>query len=606
MKQAKYSRSVNSLTLLCACLIITLLLTLPVQADPGSIEVLREVVWKLRLSVLIQNPSSRQSEVDFSYPLVVDDSPAQQVVSKDFSPMPMKVARDTFGNTVGIWKVRISAGQIKTLNFSYTIRTRHVRWQGPVEPGYQKLPAQGSESLGDQPMIQSSNPLIRKTAMRLCTGETYPYYRALILYDYLISHYSFDSRKNMVSAAEAIGEKTLQCGDATLLYVALLRTSGIPSRFVGGFFITPGKEAYKEFHAWAEILLPGHSWASVDPTLGRLDGGHRLRCFLERRDQYIALWRGDPEIFKIHDPSSGKERARVSFRINISEVSHKEVMRPETGAHDSSSASLTIKTKWESRSSPASRMHYGRGKEYEAGDSPDQALSQYFKSLQISPAYLEPVLALLRLHESGTGKKEIYREFCRRVEKNPHDALALYARGDLERQLHTYSASSSDFDRAERYGFRSPALFLSRMRLYARTKEITRFDGAFATSHSLSGSALEAYRMALLFYQDLEMWDRCMTVASQGRHLIPSSSIFPAMEGYACLKKGSLARALISIDEAIAEDPGVGWYHCIRGWILLRRGEKSAARQAIEKGITLGSGVDNPGFFRHLLETGGE
>ncbi len=55
------------------------------------------------------------------------------------------------------------------------------------------------------------------------------------------------------------------CQDMTHLAIALLRSLGIPARYVSGLLATqPG-----ETHAWVEYLHPYHGWIAADPTRGQ-------------------------------------------------------------------------------------------------------------------------------------------------------------------------------------------------------------------------------------------------------------------------------------------------------------------------------------------------
>lgn len=73
-----------------------------------------------------------------------------------------------------------------------------------------------------------------------------------------------------------------RCADYTNVYLALLRTAGIPSRRVSGWVVsdwepptgwefivgeTPEGKAIAG-HAWSQVYLPGEGWISVDPTHG--------------------------------------------------------------------------------------------------------------------------------------------------------------------------------------------------------------------------------------------------------------------------------------------------------------------------------------------------
>ena len=60
------------------------------------------------------------------------------------------------------------------------------------------------------------------------------------------------------------------CQDYAHLCCAILRTLGIPSRYVSGYFaprpLETGESVEAESHAWVETLLPDGGWLPIDPT----------------------------------------------------------------------------------------------------------------------------------------------------------------------------------------------------------------------------------------------------------------------------------------------------------------------------------------------------
>ena len=58
------------------------------------------------------------------------------------------------------------------------------------------------------------------------------------------------------------------CRDTALVFMAVCRVWGIPSRFVSGCQEGDSEKPEGELHAWAEVYLPGFGWLGYDPTHG--------------------------------------------------------------------------------------------------------------------------------------------------------------------------------------------------------------------------------------------------------------------------------------------------------------------------------------------------
>jgi transglutaminase-like putative cysteine protease len=72
-------------------------------------------------------------------------------------------------------------------------------------------------------------------------------------------------------ATDAIRLRSGVCQDFAHVSLGMCRTSGIPARYVSGYFIKverrPGEE--EASHAWIEAFVPGYGWAAYDPTHDR-------------------------------------------------------------------------------------------------------------------------------------------------------------------------------------------------------------------------------------------------------------------------------------------------------------------------------------------------
>lgn len=70
------------------------------------------------------------------------------------------------------------------------------------------------------------------------------------------------------------------CQDFAHLMIAVLRSFGMPARYVSGYIHRPGKES--QSHAWVEIWLPTLGWVGVDPTNNTIVNDHFVRVAVGR------------------------------------------------------------------------------------------------------------------------------------------------------------------------------------------------------------------------------------------------------------------------------------------------------------------------------------
>lgn len=61
------------------------------------------------------------------------------------------------------------------------------------------------------------------------------------------------------------------CGQQTLLLIALLRLNGIPARWQSGMVYSDDAAGYNNLHDWGAVYLAPYGWVPMDVTTGRLD-----------------------------------------------------------------------------------------------------------------------------------------------------------------------------------------------------------------------------------------------------------------------------------------------------------------------------------------------
>jgi transglutaminase-like putative cysteine protease len=148
--------------------------------------------------------------------------------------------------------------------------------------------------LAAEPFIESDAPEILAEAKLAVRGVTGTRDRAERLTRYVNSILEKKPTLSLPSALEVLRTRIGDCGEHTVLYVAMARALGIPARIAVGLVSVHGVFYY---HAWAEVYLAEGGdrglWLPVDPTLNEFpaDATHlRLaRGGLEKRSMILSL-----------------------------------------------------------------------------------------------------------------------------------------------------------------------------------------------------------------------------------------------------------------------------------------------------------------------------
>ncbi len=139
-----------------------------------------------------------------------------------------------------------------------------------------RLPSQDTALarwLAPEPLIQSHDPRIAAQARRIIERE-----RAPARVAELLTHWVHRTLRRAIpppgsvpSSVKVLETARGDCNEATTLFVALARSTGLPARTVGGLIYLNGRFYY---HAWAEVYL--NEWIAVDPTFDQFpaDAAH--------------------------------------------------------------------------------------------------------------------------------------------------------------------------------------------------------------------------------------------------------------------------------------------------------------------------------------------
>jgi hypothetical protein len=144
-----------------------------------------------------------------------------------------------------------------------------------LSPDPERFSPERSRELADylQPelLVQSRDARIRAQTRQIIGRNRNPVRIAELLNAWVHENIEKRITLSVPSALEVLDSRRGDCNEHTVLYVALARAAGIPTRTAAGLVYVDGQFYY---HAWPEVYLNG--WVAVDPTFGQFpaDAAH--------------------------------------------------------------------------------------------------------------------------------------------------------------------------------------------------------------------------------------------------------------------------------------------------------------------------------------------
>lgn len=159
----------------------------------------------------------------------------------------------------------------------------------PIEKDFKLLELSKPEEIKSTKAIDeiiSSIGISNKTIMQLvehCSSYIYQHFK-----------YIKGITKIETTVDEILDHRSGVCQDFAHVLLQLLRTIGIPSRYVSGY-ICPNKNGMRgegATHAWVEAFLPGHGWMGIDPTNNVWVTTHHVKLAVGRNFQDCSPVKG--------------------------------------------------------------------------------------------------------------------------------------------------------------------------------------------------------------------------------------------------------------------------------------------------------------------------
>lgn len=130
--------------------------------------------------------------------------------------------------------------------------------------------------------LMPTDGIVRETAEKAAAGKGSEIEKARAVYQWVVDNTFRDARTRGCGTGDVAsmlrtGNLGGKCADLNALYVALVRSIGIPARDIYGIRVAPSRFGYaslgagsatitKAQHCRAEIWLEGHGWVATDPA----------------------------------------------------------------------------------------------------------------------------------------------------------------------------------------------------------------------------------------------------------------------------------------------------------------------------------------------------
>jgi transglutaminase-like putative cysteine protease len=125
--------------------------------------------------------------------------------------------------------------------------------------------AQYKKELSSDPFVQAAHPKIAKQARDIAGPETDPWRKAQLIYTWVYENIEKKPVLSLPSALDVLESREGDCNEHTVLYTALARAEGVPTRMAIGLVWSDDLLGFY-YHAWPEVFVG--RWVPVDPTLG--------------------------------------------------------------------------------------------------------------------------------------------------------------------------------------------------------------------------------------------------------------------------------------------------------------------------------------------------
>lgn len=257
----------------------------------GSFKGIETVIWITKDGVVLRedSPMGFLLVKETKYSAVKPGKSSIDVITHVAIPFNLSLPPDD----TEYLKLRISGVDLKRLE----IDGGRQRLHGDILEITKESPSSFSSShpvknpgdyLRESIFVQSKAPAISSLSKKIVNGEKNLLKKTRLIYEWVYRNIEKVPMISIPVATDVLSTMKGDCNEHTVLFTALARSAGIPTRIAVGLTYQDG---FFYYHAWPEVYF--EKWVAVDPTLGQFpaDASHirLLTGDIDRQWQLLSI-----------------------------------------------------------------------------------------------------------------------------------------------------------------------------------------------------------------------------------------------------------------------------------------------------------------------------
>jgi transglutaminase-like putative cysteine protease len=303
-------------------------------------------------TITVSNPTNQpMTNVKLQVPLISKTNLGswQTFVGEELEPNPGSITTNSNGGRDAVYNISyIAAGGSVKIIQRFQI-TNYAMSSSFNFTNYQYDPSDvariNKKYLQSEAGIESDNANIISYAKTKTAGYTNPYLMAKALFSDINLYLTYDNSISEHSALKALKSGRGNCVDYSYLYIAALRSLGIPARIYTGYLYSPDIHGSSEYinsdgtinleqlkHNWVEFYVSGMGWVVADPTFTYYtqdSDGNRIKSIdwsrfaeITSNNRLITLYEGEDNASVTYSGSTAPKvtyDSRLSFTYELTD-----------------------------------------------------------------------------------------------------------------------------------------------------------------------------------------------------------------------------------------------------------------------------------------------